>query len=574
MRASAVTCKALAFRGCHRIVENSDAHAQRIPLTTLADRGVRFGRRIPRESGCSGLAEQLPTQGGDGTFRRNVTRQPRNRRISSMLTSQGSPMARNLPTVPHHVGIINDYVRIPYANGSSFASQFLYRELTRRGHDVTVLGPREPGAPAGAMPRRAVLFDSIPLRNHPGLFLALPSQQALASAVSTRLDMVLAQTGSGLLDLGVWLRAKSGVPLLCVNTIHLPSVYNVILPDALHQRPGVKQLLEDEVVPRIERLTASAYNASDGLVVLSTGLERYWRQRGVTVPIHVIPRCVDPTIFDAEGGADPLPRSFKRGARLLCVCRHTREKGLDRLLRVFARQIAPHAADATLTLVGDGAEHDEYRRTAERLGVSERVHFAGEVSLPDMPRYYRNTDLFVYASLSETYGQVVSEALWCGLPVVAFADGMGVSQQVASGRSGELIDPSGDAMLGDARFGSAVLELLRDRARRNALGDQAQQLARERCAPVLSINRYYEAFINAREHCSATWSPPAKPHRAAYLARWAALHTLLAGLGHVRAPATLNRHARAQPAWDEPAFRNERRAGRPRGDLVRALSPT
>ena len=44
----------------------------------------------------------------------------------------------------------------------------------------------------------------------------------------------------------------------------------------------------------------------------------------------------------------------------------------------------------------------------------------------DTPKWYRHADVFVYTSLSETYGQVVSEALWCGLPVVAFVDDKGV----------------------------------------------------------------------------------------------------------------------------------------------------
>ena len=42
------------------------------------------------------------------------------------------------------LAILNDYVRIPYANGSSYASQFLYREMSARGHEVTIVGPDDP----------------------------------------------------------------------------------------------------------------------------------------------------------------------------------------------------------------------------------------------------------------------------------------------------------------------------------------------------------------------------------------------------------------------------------------------
>ena len=64
------------------------------------------------------------------------------------------PAAALRAPLPRHIGIINDYVKIPYANGSSFASQFLYREFTRRGHDVTVFGPRDPKAVGEELPRR------------------------------------------------------------------------------------------------------------------------------------------------------------------------------------------------------------------------------------------------------------------------------------------------------------------------------------------------------------------------------------------------------------------------------------
>jgi 1,2-diacylglycerol 3-alpha-glucosyltransferase len=469
--------------------------------------------------------------------------------MSSSIVPMSSRALR--PELPRHIGIINDYLKIPYANGSSFASQFLYREFTRRGHDVTVLGPRDPGADGAELPRNAVPFDSLPLRNHPGLFLALPSREALARSLSAGLDVVLAQTPSGLLDLGVWLRASAGVPLLCVNTIHLPSVYNVLLPDALNSKPGITELFESELIPRVERLTAKAYNLSDGLIVLSAGLERYWRDRGVRVPIHVIPRSVDPGVFDAQPGADPFAPSAVRGQRLLCVCRHTREKNVDRLIRIFATLIAPRAPNATLTLVGDGPDHDAFVALSRSLGVADRVHFPGEYPVTSLARFYRHADVFVYSSLSETYGQVVSEALWSGLPAVAFEDVMGVSHQIKSGENGFLVAPGPDAHAADQRFAQAVRGLLSDRDQRLLLGERAARLAHQRSDPELAIARYYAAFLEARQHCARTWRPAGLSARALPLARWAAFHTLLAGLGRLRPPAVLNRHGRRQPGWEE-----------------------
>src|SRR5688572_30060789 len=108
------------------------------------------------------------------------------------------------------IGILNDYVRIPYANGSSFASQLLYREFRKRGHDVVVIGPHDPVAEPAELPREHVSLPSLPLRNHPGVRLALPSRAALAALLRDPPDVVLGQTGSGLLELGVWLRQRLG----------------------------------------------------------------------------------------------------------------------------------------------------------------------------------------------------------------------------------------------------------------------------------------------------------------------------------------------------------------------------
>ncbi|MFO0673169.1 MAG: hypothetical protein U0235_26720 [Polyangiaceae bacterium] len=97
-----------------------------------------------------------------------------------------------------------------------------------------------------------------------------------------------------------------------------------------------------------ERQFASIYNDSDGLVVLSEGLRRYWRERGVTAPIHVIPRAVQPRkVFDRPLGEDPY--SFlgtSDGPRLLCAGRHTREKSQDRVIRIFAQHVLPEAPNA------------------------------------------------------------------------------------------------------------------------------------------------------------------------------------------------------------------------------------
>jgi len=452
-------------------------------------------------------------------------------------------------TYPQRLGILNDYVRVPFANGSSFASQFLFREFASRGHQVSVIGPSDPAATAADYPENCVPLASGPLRTHPGVRVALPTLPRLREVESKNLDLLLGQSANALLDLGTWLRAKRGVPFVAVNTLHLPSYYQVVLPDHLNNNPLVKRVFDDGVVPFAERQMAGVYNQGDGLVVLAPGLKRYWRERGVTVPIHVIPRAIDKSLFDAQAALDPFDRRTKPGQRLLCVCRHSREKGLKRLIEIFARYIAPNAVDATLTLVGDGPDQDSFKEDARKLGVADRVFFPGEIPLSRVVDYYRHADLFVYASLSETYGQVVSEAQYCGLPVVAFADGMGVSGQITSGDDGVLIPPGPNEGHADWRFGGEVVGLLHHPALRLAFAAQARKNSRLRCDAEHSIQRYYQAFREAREHCAATWRPNQRVAQMAPLVRWTSINSIVLGLGLIRPPTVVNRHNRKQPNW-------------------------
>jgi glycosyltransferase involved in cell wall biosynthesis len=342
------------------------------------------------------------------------------------------------------------------------------------------------------------------------------------------------------------LRAKHAVPFLAVNTMHLPSYYHVILPDWARASASVTSLFDTQIIPRLEQHAARVYNQGDGLIVLSRGLERYWRDHGVRVPIHVIPRAVDHNIFGAAPSGDPFEPRALPGQRLLCVCRHSREKDVSRLIEIFARYMAPNQSDATLTLVGDGPDHASFIEEAQRLGVADRVFFPGEVPLHQVAGYYRHADLFVYTSRSETYGQVVSEALYCGLPVVAFHDGKGVSDQVSSGSDGVLVPSTGAYDHENWRFGAEVVALLHGAHTRQMFAANARRNARQRCDASRCVTRYYDAFHAARTHCVRTHRQSSSAASLRPIVRWASMHSALLGLGLLRPPAAIKQLGRAQ----------------------------
>jgi len=347
-----------------------------------------------------------------------------------------------------------------------------------------------------------------------------------------------------------------------VNTFHWASYYQVLFPEMFSENRAMHYIFTDSVIPWLERQIASAYNRSDGLVVLSGGLKQYWRDRGVNCPIHVIPRSVDPAIFDRPAGPDPFSPLAKRGHRLLSVCRHSREKSIERLLGIFARAFAPEDPDATLTLVGDGPDHDKLVHMVETLKLGDRVFFEGEKPLADVSNYYRHADLFIYTSLSETYGQVISESLWCGLPVVAMNDGMGVQQPVSHEQGGVLINPGPDQSLSDWRFGRAVVELLENSDRRARMSSEAISRSHDRCAPEKNIERFYDAFHQAKQHLDESLAP--QPGRissmsfppAYHLARWTSLHVAAAALGSFRRAEPVPTPDGVPATWDKEVVKS------------------
>ncbi|MBX2814154.1 MAG: glycosyltransferase [Myxococcales bacterium] len=449
-----------------------------------------------------------------------------------------------------HIGILNDYVRIPYAAGSSFAAQILHNEFSKRGHDVTLVGPRDPSSRPEELPERTVLFPGIPIRSQPGFFLPMPSYHGLKALANQGLDLILGQTGSELMDAGIWLRATQNVPLICVNTTLISAIYDTLLPERLSLNPTVQRICKDYIVPRAERACVKAYNNSDGLIVLSKGLETYWRELGVQVPIHVIPRSINPNVVQSRMGPDPFDPRTQRGYRVMVLCRHVREKGLSRILDIFARNIAPHVPEATLTLVGDGADHDSFKARAQQLGIADRCFWPGEFSVGDVRTWYAHGDVFVYASMSETYGQVVSEAMYCGLPVVAFDDNAGVAQQIRTSSDGYLLAPGPNVPKQNHEFGQTVVGLLQNPQARRKLAESAKQSAMNRADPDRIISMYYSAFKQARRHRdTVTIEPNLLKNQILPIARWTALHSLVGAISVVRPATILNRHGRKQPTW-------------------------
>jgi glycosyltransferase involved in cell wall biosynthesis len=147
-------------------------------------------------------------------------------------------------------------------------------------------------------------------------------------------------------------------------------------------------------------------------------------------------------------------------------------KNLRTLIDAFARLVDERGWPGRLVVAGHDLERDqpEYERQASRRGVADRVVLLGGVVVPTLRTLYSAASVFVYPSLSETFGKPLVEAMRCGTPVVASRAG---SIPEIAGDAALLVDPLDNHEMADAIY--SVLADAQLRARLVAAGSRRCQ---------------------------------------------------------------------------------------------------
>ena len=166
----------------------------------------------------------------------------------------------------------------------------------------------------------------------------------------------------------------------------------------------------------------------------------------------------------------PAARAPRGSGRLVAVGRLVHQKGFDLLLRAFAK-IAPEHPDWTLTIWGEGEQRPALEGSSTALGLAGRVRLPGLTERPG--QWVEATDVFVLSSRYESFGNVITEAMAAGLPVVAFDCPWGPGDILRHGEDGLLVPPEDiDALA------AAMGRLIVDAALRERLGAAAARNVR------------------------------------------------------------------------------------------------
>lgn len=201
--------------------------------------------------------------------------------------------------------------------------------------------------------------------------------------------------------------------------------------------------------------------------------------------IHRISFGTDVAAFDA---LPVRPMTTRKSGEVLIgnAARLTPQKGQALLLEAAAL-LKSQPVPFRLLIAGTGELADELKARAQGLGLGDVVEFVGFVE--DIKSFYAGVDIFALPSLWEGFGQVLSEAMLCRLPVVAW--NVSSNPEVVDHGATGLLCPTGDV----AAFAQALARLMADPDLRAEMG----RAGRQRVISLFSMDKTFADFERCLE---------------------------------------------------------------------------
>lgn len=312
---------------------------------------------------------------------------------------------------------------IPQVNGVATSVSLYKRALEKLGHEVYVV------APIGPKDDSIFAIGGIQFKwekNH-----VIPNSGRLLPLLNfvrqKKIEVIHSHAPFALGFRALTVQRRLQIPHL--HTYHTLLVeYRHYIPKPL--TPSARSVEEFSAwfCNKVNRVIAPTQKIKDELL-------RY----GVNRPVDVIPTGIDVELFDSADEFNIRKRHNidDRTKILLFVGRLAKEKNVVFVIQVL-KELLQRKLDAHLIIVGDGPERNSLEKVVREFDIESHVTFTGYMPRKVLVNYYRQADLFTFASESETQGLVVLESLAAGTPVVAVAK-MGIADVLEDGQGALLI---------------------------------------------------------------------------------------------------------------------------------------
>jgi 1,2-diacylglycerol 3-alpha-glucosyltransferase len=357
----------------------------------------------------------------------------------------------------------------PQINGVVTSISLFASELERQGHAVYVFAPTPRQPKDGA---HVVRLPSVPFVFQPEMRLAAAyDARAHTQVKRANLDIIHSHDPFAVGVFGLAMAKRFRLPY--VHT------YHTLYPEYVHY-------IWDTWLTRelAERMSRDFSNQCDTVIAPSTKIREALLEWGTRKPIVTLPTGVNVSKYGERDEAGVAAFRARFGVRpderlLIFVGRLGLEKNIDALVDAMHFVRTP---GAKLMIVGDGPYRADLEKHAKKDRMTDKVLFTGYLRREDVTNAYHASEMFFFASLSETQGLVVGEALASGLPVVA-VDDLAIADAVTDGSNGFLVpeDPrqlaaAADRILRDPELRQRMSAAATDRAQELSIANQTQRL--------------------------------------------------------------------------------------------------
>ncbi len=348
----------------------------------------------------------------------------------------------------------------PHIGGVARSVETFTASYRQQGHRVMVVAPKFEKMPKDELD--VIRIPAIQHFNGSDFSVVLPVHGDLDEAVEEFQPDLIHSHHPFLLG-GTALRIARARDLPLIFTHH------TMYEQYTHYVPGDSQGMKQFVI----QLSTSYANLCDLVFAPSQSVAEVLRRRGVHAPIEVVATGVDIKAFNQ--GSGPGFRAAMDIPAEAFVIGHLGRLAPEKNLEFLATAVAAYLQKdhrAHFLLIGSGPSEQMIHQIFARGNLTSRLHHVSLLVQPLLASSYQAMDLYAFASLSETQGMVLTEAMAAGVPVVAL-DAPGVREVVVDGSNGSLLPAQSVELFAGAievlaQLPAARMNLLQEHARSTA----------------------------------------------------------------------------------------------------------
>ncbi len=328
----------------------------------------------------------------------------------------------------------------PQVNGVATSVESTAKALRKKGHKVFIIAPKYPDFKD--KDKNVIRLQSIPFYKGMNLRVAthLP-EKAMLDVSKIPFDVIHGHSGGTVTIMGLEIAKIKNIPY--VFTYH-----------TLWNRYTHYVLKGKILTPKMAEIASRVFsNRCDYVIAPTERVKKELKSYGVKKPITVIPSGIDIERFEkAKKGYLRKKLGLRKEKILLYAGRLGKEKSIDFIIKAFEK-VSKKDSSTVLVIAGYGPEEEKLKKLAKKLNLEGKVLFTGLINQKDMPKVYKDAQIFLFASKTETQGLVVIEAMASGLPVVGVND-PAIETMVVDGQNGFITkrDPG--------EFSRKILEML------------------------------------------------------------------------------------------------------------------